>query len=47
LWTWNLFEALSQRIAVLEGIARAEQAIEQGRVVSHPEAKNRMERSLN
>ena len=41
------FEALNQRIAVLEGIARAEQAIEQGRVVSHAEAKNRMGRWLN
>jgi prevent-host-death family protein len=41
------FEALNQRIAVLEGIARAEQAIEQGRVVSHVEAKNRMGRWLN
>jgi prevent-host-death family protein len=40
------FEALHQRIAVLEGIARAEQAIDQGRVVSHGEAKNRMGRWL-
>lgn len=36
------FEALHQRIAVLEGIARAEHAIDQGRVLSHDEAKNRM-----
>ena len=43
----EFFEALNQRIAVLEGIARAEQAIEQGRVVSHEEAKNRMGRWLN
>jgi prevent-host-death family protein len=41
------FEALNQRIAVLEGIARAEQAIDQGRVISHEEAKNKMGRWLN
>ena len=41
------FEALNQRIAVLEGIARAEHAIDQGRVVSHDEAKNRMGRWLS
>ena len=41
------FEALNQRIALLEGIARAEQAIDQGRVISHEEAKSRMERWLN
>ena len=40
------FEALNQRIAVLEGIARAEQAIDQGRVISHEEARNRMGRWL-
>ena len=38
------FEALNQRIALLEGIARAEQAVEQGRTVSHMEAKKRMGR---
>jgi prevent-host-death family protein len=41
------FDALNQRIALLEGIARAEQAIDQGRVISHEEAKSRMERWLN
>lgn len=41
------FEALNQRIVVLEGIARAEQAIDQGRVISHEEAKNRMGRWFN
>ena len=41
------FEALNQRIAVLEGIARAEHAIDQGRVVSHDEAKTRMGRWLS
>ena len=41
------FEALNQRISLLEGIARAEQAIEQGRVISHLEAKSRMGRWLS
>ena len=41
------FEALNHRIAVLEGIARAEQAIDQGRVISHEEAKNKMGRWLD
>jgi prevent-host-death family protein len=38
------FESLNQRIALLEGIASAEQAVEQGRIVSHREAKKRMGR---
>jgi len=41
------FEALNQRIAVLEGIARSEQAIDQGRLICHGEAKNRMGRWLS
>jgi prevent-host-death family protein len=40
------FEAMVERIETLEGIARGEQAIEQGRVVSHQDAKKRMERWL-
>lgn len=40
------FEALQQRIGVLEGIARGERAIEEGRVLSHAEAKKRMARWL-
>jgi prevent-host-death family protein len=40
------FEALQQRVSLLEGIARGERAIEQGRVVSHPKARARMARWL-
>jgi prevent-host-death family protein len=40
------FEALQRRMAVLEGIARGEQAIEEGRTVTHAEATRHMERWL-
>lgn len=40
------FEKLQQRISILEGIARGERAVEDGRTVSHREAKARMERWL-
>lgn len=38
------FELLQQRMAVLEGIARGEMAVAEGRVMSHAEAKARMAR---
>lgn len=41
------YEKLNLRIALLEGIARGERALEQGRVVSHTEAKKRMARWLS
>ena len=41
------YERLNQRLAILEGIARGERAIEQGRVVSHAEAKKRFSRWLS
>jgi prevent-host-death family protein len=41
------YEGLEQRLAILEGIARGERAIEEGRVVSHAEAKKRMARWLS
>jgi prevent-host-death family protein len=41
------FEAMHTRIELLEGIARGERAIEEGRVVSHEEAKKRMTRWLD
>ena len=41
------FEALNQRIDVIEGIARAEHSIDQRRVLSHDEVKNRMRRWLS
>lgn len=40
------FEAMRDRIELLEGIARGEKAIEEGRTVSHTEAKRRMKRWL-
>jgi prevent-host-death family protein len=40
------FERLQQRLAVLEGIARGEMAVAEGRVVTHAQAKTRMARWL-
>lgn len=40
------FEDLQGRVKLLEGIARGERAIEEGRIVSHEEAKSRMSRWL-
>lgn len=40
------FEKLKTRVKLLEGIARGERAIEEGRVVSHEEAKSKMSRWL-
>lgn len=40
------YETLLQRMSLLEGIARGEKAIEDGRVVSHAQAKQRMARWL-
>ena len=40
------YEKQQQRMALLEGIARGERAIEQGRVLSHAQAKKRMARWL-
>ena len=40
------YEALQRRMSLLEGIARAEKAIEEGRALSHAQAKKRMARWL-
>ena len=40
------FEALQQRMTVLEGIARGEMAVAENRVVPHAEARKRMSRWL-
>ena len=40
------FESLKGRVKLLEGIARGERAIEDGRTASHDEAKSRMSRWL-
>lgn len=40
------YEKLQRRVAVLEGIARGERAVEQGRVVTHVKARVRLARWL-
>lgn len=40
------YEAQQRRMGLLEGIARGEKAIEDGRVMSHAQAKKRMARWL-
>jgi prevent-host-death family protein len=40
------YEAMQQRMGLLEGIARGEKAIEEGRAISHAQAKQRMTRWL-
>jgi prevent-host-death family protein len=40
------FETLQRRMTLLEGIARGEKAIEEGRAVTHTLAKRRMARWL-
>jgi prevent-host-death family protein len=40
------YELMQQRMNVLEGIARGEQAVAEGRVVTHDQAKDRLARWL-
>ncbi len=40
------YEQAQRRLAILEGIARGERAIEEGRRLSHTEARKRMARWL-
>ena len=40
------YEALKQRVSLLEGIARGEKAVEEGRTLTQAEAKRRMSRWL-
>ena len=40
------FETLQRRMTLLEGIARGENAVEEGRTVAHKQAKQRMYRWL-
>jgi len=40
------FEGLNERLAVLETISRGERAVQEGRVLSHQEAKKRLARWL-
>ena len=41
------YDAMQQRIRMLEGIARGERAIEEDRIVTHAAAKKRMKRWLS
>lgn len=43
----DAYEGMKQRILILEGIARGERAVQEGRVISHAEAKRRMARWLS
>ena len=43
----NTYERLEKRMRILEGIARGENAILEGRILSHSEAKRRMKRWLD
>ena len=43
----DAFDSLNRRLGILEGIARGERAIEEGRVVTHAKAKKRLARWLN
>ena len=40
------YQLMQQRMAILEGIARGEQATAEGRVVTHAQAKKRLARWL-
>jgi prevent-host-death family protein len=40
------YQLMQQRMAVLEGIARGEQAVAEGRAVSHTQAKQRLAKWL-
>jgi prevent-host-death family protein len=42
----NSFDQLQRRLALLEGIARGERAVESGRTVSHRQARSRLSRWL-
>ena len=42
----DAFDDLNRRLGILEGIARGERAVDEGRVVTHAEAKKRMARWL-
>jgi prevent-host-death family protein len=43
----STYERLGRKLALLEGIARGERAIEQGRVLTHAQAKRRLARWLS
>jgi prevent-host-death family protein len=42
----DAYDALQKRVGLLEGIARGEKAVEEGRTLTHLQAKQRMSRWL-
>ncbi len=40
----NSYEAMQRRLQLLEGLARGEEAVVEGRIVSHQRAKKRLAR---
>ena len=42
----DTYETLQRRVAILEGIARGERALEEGRTLTHDQAKERLARWL-
>ena len=43
----DAFDALNRRLGILEGIARGERAAQEGRAISHAEARKRLARWLS
>lgn len=43
----STYESMTSRIQLLEGIAKGEKAIQEGRTLSHEEARTRMSRWLD
>ena len=43
----DAYENLQRRLAILEGIARGERAVEDGRTLTHAQARARLGRWLN
>ncbi len=41
------YDALQRRMQILEGIARGESAVQEGRVLSHAQAKDKMQKWLS
>ena len=42
----DTFESMQRRVQILEGIARGEQAVQDGRTLTHADAKDRLARWL-
>ena len=43
----DTYETLQRRLAMLEGVARGERAVEEGRTLTHEQAKKRLARWLS